>query len=204
MIFEKYGYVKYPRLTGDAAADVREILERNGKAKTFVHVRNVAEVSRGIARQFGLDEEKCAVSGLLHDISAVLAPADMLNYAEENGFDLCDAERKFPFLLHQRISRIAAEEAFGIRDLDVLTAIECHTTLKEAPTGYEMALFLADKLAWDQDGAPPFYDEVKNALNRSMEKACWEYMRYMNDNGKVLCPHTNWDLAYEWLEKRVG
>ncbi len=203
MIFEKYGYVKCSGLTGDVETDVRELLERNGKRKTFVHVSNVAKVCGELAERFGMDEEKCAVGGLLHDISAVLAPADMLNYTVENGLELCDAERRFPFLLHQRISGIVAAEVFGVTDGDVLSAIACHTTLKAAPTGYDMALFLADKLAWDQDGIPPFYDKVKNALNCSLEKACWEYMSYMNDNGKVLYPHTNWNLACEYLKKRV-
>ena len=26
---------------------------------------------------------------------------------------------------------------------------------------------------------------------------------YMNDNGKILCPHTDWDLAYDYLRKRI-
>lgn len=203
MIFDTYNYVEIPRLTGELAQDVRELLVRNGKEKTFRHVGEVAAVNRELAERFGLDPEKCAAGGLLHDISAVIAPADMLEYAVIHGFELCEAERKYPFLLHQRISVIAAEEFFGIDDRDVLSAIGCHTTLRAEPTGYEMALFIADKIAWDQDGVPPFYDEVKNGLNVSLERACYEYMRYMNDNGKVLCPHTNWNLAFEYLKGRI-
>ena len=201
MIFDKYEYVSCPPNTGNIEMDVRTMLERNGKRKTFVHVSEVAEVGIELAKRFDIDKEKCFLGGLLHDISAVLAPADMLNYAIESGWELCDAERRFPFLLHQRISRIVAEEVFGVTDGAILSAIACHTTLRKEPTDYDMVLFLADKLAWDQEGVPPFYDKVRNALECSLEKACLEYMSYMIDNGKVLCPHTNWNLAYEYLGK---
>ncbi len=203
MIFEKYKYVCCPPVTGDMKEDVREFLERNGKRKTFVHVSDVAGVCGELAEWFGENKEKCILGGLLHDISAVLAPADMLNYAMETGWKLCEAEHRYPFLLHQRISEVVAEEVFGVTDKEILSAIACHTTLRAEPTDCEMVLFLADKLAWDQEGVPPFYDEVKNALECSLEKACRAYMSYMIDNGKVLCPHTNWNLAYEYLGKRI-
>lgn len=201
MIFEKFKYVCCPPITGDMEADIKELLEQNGKGKTFVHVSEVAGVCAELAERFGVNKEKCILGGLLHDISAVLAPADMLNYAMENGWELCEAEHRYPFLMHQRISGIVAEEVFGVTDREILSAIVCHTTLKVEPTRYDMVLFLADKLAWDREGVPPFYNKVKNALEYSLEKACQEYMSYMIDNGMVLCPHTNWNRAYEYLEK---
>ena len=82
---------------------------RNGKEKIFRHVSAVAEVCKTLAETFGLDARKCVIGGMLHDISAVIAPADMLEYA-----------------------------------------------LKAEPTEYDMVLFIADKLAWDQEGIPPF------------------------------------------------
>ena len=203
MFFEFYDYVEIPAMTGTIDRDVREILCGNGKEKTFRHVSAVAEVCKTFAEMFGLDPRKCMIGGMLHDISAVLAPADMLEYALVHEFDLCDAERKYPFLLHQRISEIIAEEFFGIRDREVLSSIGCHTTLKAEPTDYEMVLFIADKLAWDQEGIPPFYNEVKSGLEVSLEQACYEYMKYMNDNGRILCPHTNWSLAFEYLAEAV-
>lgn len=203
MIFERYNYVEIPVLSGELVRDVRELLIRNGKEKTFRHVSQVAEVCRELAERFGLDPEPVEIGGLLHDISAVISPADMMEYAVERRFELCVAERKYPFLLHQRISAVVAEEFFGIDDRTVLSAIGCHTTLKAEPTGEEMVLFIADKIAWDQEGVPPFCDEVNRGLDVSLERACYEYMRYMNDNGKVLCPHTNWTLAFDYLGGRV-
>ena len=203
MIFNIYNYVEIPPMTGVVERDVRELLCRNRKEKTFRHVSEVAGVCKILAEMLGLDIQKCVIDGMLHDISAVMAPADMLEYAIRHGFELCDAERKYPFLLHQRISGIIAEEFFGIGELDVLSAIGCHTTLKAEPTDYDMVLFIADKLAWDQEGIPPFYNEVKSGLEVSLKRACYEYMKYMNDNGKIMCPHTNWSLAFDYLTEQM-
>lgn len=201
MLFPRFNYIVLPKLTGELREDVRALLYANNKPKTFTHVSNVAEVSLALANRFGLDGETCEAAALLHDISAVISPADMLRYAREQGFALCEAELRYPFLLHQRLSRVAAAEHFGIDDPNVLNAIECHTTLRANASGYDMALFIADKLAWDREGIPPFYYSVSAALDRSLADACLCYMDYTERSGDLLCPHTNWTLAREWLTR---
>ena len=146
-------------------------------------------MNRRIARQYGLDEEICELCGYLHDISAVVAPDDMLTYASEIGWCIDESERKYPFLLHQRLSKTIAREYFGIMDDRALSAIECHTTLKTNPSDYDMALFVADKLAWDQEGLPPFYTVVSKALKKSLEQALLAYMDYIVENKLILSPH---------------
>ena len=202
-MLEQYDYIKCAPFCGDVRADVERLLTDNGKASTFAHVSRVADVCAALSVQFGADREKCVFGGLLHDVSAVIRPADMLAFTEESGSTLCEAERRYPFLLHQRLSVVIAKSHFGVDDADVLSAIECHTTLKENASVYDMILFTADKLAWDQEGVPPFYDAVTAALGESLEKACLVYMRYMEESGKLLCPHTNWIAGRRWLENRI-
>ena len=203
MIFDDLGYIKTEPLSGDIRTDVKNILLINGKSKTYIHVANVADRNALISKTYDLDHDKCVIAGLLHDISAVIRPEDMLKYAYENRLEVCEAERKYPFLLHQRLSKICAVEYFNISDEEILSAIECHTTLKKCPSKYEMSLFIADKLAWDREGLPPFYEEVNAALDVSLEAACYKYMEYMVDNDMILCPHDNWIEAYEQL-KNMG
>ena len=161
---------------------------------------NVADRNALISPIYDLDHDKCVIAGLLHDISAIIKSEDMLKYAYENCLDVCEAERKYPFLLHQCLSKICAVEYFNISDEEILSAIECHTILKKCPTKYEMSLFIADKLAWDKRGIPPFYEEVNVALDISLEAACYKYMEYMVENDMILCPHDNWIEAYEQLK----
>ena len=201
MKLNDYARIVLPDKTGSLEQDIKNLLERNGKSATYAHVASVAAANADIAARFGLNASACRQAALLHDVSAIIRPTDMLGYAEENRLELCEAERRFPFLLHQRISRIIAEDYFGVTDEAVLSAIECHTTLRPHASRQDMALFLADKIAWDQPGVPPFDAAVRAALEHSLERACLEYMTYMVQNDKILCPHTLWNLALDWLRE---
>lgn len=203
MILNSYNYIVKPKFTGDISKDVEVLMAANGKQKTFEHMLSVAKVSCQLAMHFRLDEKKCFIAAILHDISAAIKPADMTVYIKEHEMPICEAEARYPFLLHQRLSKIIAEEYFSVDTEEVLSAIECHTSLKRNASLYDMVLFISDKLAWDQEGTPPFYDEVSRALELSLEKACYAYMRYMEESGKLLCPHTNWTEAVQWLETRI-
>ena len=189
--------------TGDIKADVRSLLYTNNKAKTFDHSRQVANMNAKIAKQYGLDQDVCEISGYLHDISAVISPSHMMEYAIQNNWEIDEAEWKYPMLLHQRISQVIANEDYGITDQRILSAVGHHTTLKANPSAYDMALFVADKLAWDQDGTPPFYTDVSVALEQSLELASLAYMRYMVENNMILHPHQWWKDGVVWLEGNI-
>ncbi len=126
--------------------DVTNFLLQNNKKKTLEHVIDVANTNKEIALQYNLDKIICIKSGYLHDISAVIHPNDMLNYMIENNLFVDESERKYPFILHQRISKIIAKNFFNIDNENILSAIECHSTLKSNPSKYDMALFIADKM----------------------------------------------------------
>lgn len=201
MILNEYPYLVFPERSGRTEEDVSSLLLANGKRKTEEHVRNVAREAVCLGRRFGLDETMLSQAGYLHDVSAVIRPEDMLKEAKRRGMELCEAEERYPFLLHQRMSVLVAEEYFGVTDERILSAIGRHTTLRPDASPEDMTIFLADKLAWDQDGAPPFEETVRSALDQSLGKGCLAYMIWMEECGKLLCPHENWTLAIEWLRR---
>ena len=188
--------------TGDVKADIQSLLSVKNKAKTFEHVKSVAGMNVRIAGQYGLDKDICELSGYLHDISAIIPPKDMLSYAVDNGWQIDKAERKYPLLLHQRISKIIAREYFNVADERILSAIEHHTTLKSNPSDYDMALFVADKLAWDGEGDAPFYTVVSDALRYSLEAASLAYMDYIADNKMIWYPHTWFEEGRKFLREK--
>jgi len=196
-----FSYIKIPEFTGYIKADIEKLLRANNKQKTILHIKDVADMNVSIAGQYGLDKGICELCGYLHDISAVVAPGDMIGYAMENGWYIDEAERKYPFILHQRISKIIAEQDFSVSDERVLSAIECHSTLKTNPSAYDMALFVADKLAWDQEGEAPFFSVVNNALKQSLESASFAYMNYIVENKMILYPHKWFEAGIMSLRK---
>jgi len=191
--------IDYSNYTGDIKADVRAVLCSNNKAKTYEHVKAVAEMNIKIAGQYGLDKDICELCGYLHDISAVVSRDCMMNYAVKNGWPIDEAERKFPMLLHQRISRVIAQEDFGVTDERILSAVGHHTTLKANPSAYDMAVFVADKLAWDKEGKPPFYAAVSDALKQSLEAASLAYMDYIAEHKMIMHPHKWFEDSVKWL-----
>lgn len=180
------------------------LLGEHNKLPTLQHVTNVARTSTGITRRFGLDEHKVSEACWLHDISVLIPKADHFGICDEYDIDVLDAEWQLPLLLHQKVSRLIASAIFGVTDGEILSVIECHTTLKANPSDIDMAVFIADKLAWDQSGEPPFCACVTEALETSLGAACLEYMDYCLENGMFLVSHP-WLLeAKRWLEGQAA
>ena len=162
--FQRYTYIKFDQRTGVLEEQIEHFYRINDKLNTLFHVKNVAGANAELAGTYMLDARKCYIAGLLHDISAVMRPEDMLGHAQSIGIQLDESEKRYPFLLHQQMSALLAKSVFGIVDSDILSAIECHTTLKSNPSQYDMTLFIADKLFWDQSGTAPYFDSVQCAF----------------------------------------
>lgn len=101
------------------------------------------EISQSISKS------QAFVAGLLHDIGGVYPNHQRVEKAELFGIELLTEEREFPLIIHQKLSKYLAREHFKITDENILSAIECHTTLKENFTELDLIVFLADKISWD-------------------------------------------------------
>lgn len=176
-----------------------QLLLQYYKAKVWAHSQAVAAEAGHIARRFNLDLDACMLGALCHDIGCILTPAQMTDYAHLHGWELDPSEEKYPFLLHQRFSALFCREKLGILDDRILSAVGCHTTLKADASMIDMAVFLADKLSWDQDGSPPYASCVYAALEESLPAGCLAQIDYTIDNGMILMPHRQLLEAHVWL-----
>ena len=95
---------------------------------------------------------------------------EMYEFAKMRGLEIDPAEEKYHALLHQRVSKIIAQEEFGITDSDILNAIECHTTLRKNASLYDKIIFIADKISWDQKGVPPYYDFLNDFTKKKTKE----------------------------------
>lgn len=180
-----------------------QLLKRVNKEKTLDHVVKVSKTGLEIASNYDLDKNKIEIACYLHDISAIIPEKDYIKLCEANNIEVLDVERKLPMLLHQKLSRLIAEEIFNIEDEEILRAIEWHTTLKAKPFEIQMAVFVADKLSWDQDGVPPFFNCVSEGLKESLETACFEYISYCLNNDMIRLPHPMLMEAKNYLEEAL-
>ena len=170
------------------------ILNHYKKPHTIAHSKAVGDQILKLAKRYGLDDAKCEVAAALHDISVIIPPDKRLDAAEAWGIPILPEERRFSLLLHQKLSAKIAEEMCGITDAEVLSAIQCHTTLKANAKELDLLLFIADKVAWDGQGTPPWAEALEQGLSRSLRSGALAYIDYILNSGDILIPHP-WLIA---------
>ncbi|MCM3273496.1 bis(5'-nucleosyl)-tetraphosphatase (symmetrical) YqeK [Paenibacillus elgii] len=193
----------FPR-TNRLRDDIRSFLSVNGCEKTAEHCMDVGTEARRIALWFGADPEAAETSGWLHDISAVIPNGDRIAVSRELGIEVLPEEEAFPMIIHQKLSVVMAQQLFGITDAAILDAVGCHTTLRSDSTLLDQVLFVADKVAWDQPGTPPYIRELQEQLNRSLIHGAFAYINYLWERKQTLKVVHPWlKEAYEELRHRV-
>ena len=178
--------------------EIKQYLVSKNCEKTYYHCMEVGEYAYQLGEKYLTSPEKVSIAGYLHDISAIYPNNQRISVAQKYGIELNEAEMAFPMIIHQKISKSIAKMDFGIEDNEILSAIECHTTLKKNYSDIDLVLFVADKIKCDQEGKPPYLDGLLQALNCSLENAAYFYIDYiLKHDIKVVHPWL-WD-AYNQL-----
>ena len=180
-------------LTGDLSEDVPLLLTHHRCPKTAEHSAQVAAEARRLALRYDLDPAPAEQAGWLHDVSAVFPSPTRAEVARALGLALLPEEEAFPPISHQRLSTVVARELFGVVDDRVLSAIGCHTTLKAGASALDKVVFLADKIAWDQPGEPPYLPALLAALDASLAAASLVYLSHLWERRATL------RVVHPWL-----
>ncbi len=197
-------YITCCQLSKETEKDAINLLIANGKNEVATHSLSVSKICRTLALRFGLDADIAGTAGILHDISNIMKAEDMLKYSITHKWELDEAEKRHPSILHQRLSAVIARDYFEIKDKTILSAIECHSTLKSEAREYDMILFVSDKLSWDQDENLPLHDLMRSALDQSITHASLAFIHYALENNMVLYPHSWFINAKTWLEEKCA
>ncbi len=87
---------------------------------------------------------KARIAGILHDCAKSLDNKDAIKLCEKHNVYINDYEREHPFMLHGKTGAIIAKSEYGIKDIDILSAITYHTVGRPNMTLLEKIIFLAD------------------------------------------------------------
>jgi predicted HD superfamily hydrolase involved in NAD metabolism len=187
-------------LTGDPCSDMAVFLAHHGHTETVDHSHRVAVEAEKLATRFGANPSHARIAGCLHDVSAAIPVAKRASVAEALGLEILPEEEAAPMLLHQKLSAVMARDVFGIADRASLCAIQCHTTLKASASLLDKVVFVADKVAWDQSGVPPYLKDITHALRRSLDQAALCYLDYLwQRRDTLLAVHPWFVQAYKEL-----
>lgn len=145
--------------------------------RTFEHVKRTVYYALGLNVKLGLNYEKVFLAALLHDCAKPFHRA---------------MEGVPAAVEHQFLGREEAEKTYGIRDEEILSAIECHTTGKPAMSTLEKLIFCADML--EEGRSYPGVCELRNAIETDFEtgfRKCVESsLRKLEEDGKPIHPLT--------------
>lgn len=171
---------------------IRDLFEQHECMHIYQHSLQVANIAIELADRFQVEsniKNNVYIAALLHDIGGIYPNDQRVHIAKQYGIELVDEELIFPLIIHQKISKYLAQTYFKIQNSAILDSIECHTTLKSHYRIEDLIVFLADKIAWDQAGDPPYLDVLLNKLQSSLEEAALSYIDYILAHGiKVTHP----------------
>lgn len=186
-------YVKDLVLTGSLLQDVGAFFKLHGDLATWDHTLKVTSHAVRIARLYDVDPMKAEQAALLHDISNVIPVSLFLETAHEAGIKVLDEEHAYPRIIHQKLSRVMAEQLFGVDDPQVLDAIACHTTLRAEATRLDKVVFIADKVAWDHAEEHAYLNEIRQLVDEEhLDQAVLVYLNHVwNQRGKLKLVHSS-------------
>lgn len=190
--------------SGNTRTDMIALLTERGFPVTAEHSLRVAAEARILAERFGVALESAEICGWLHDISAIIPNTERIVVADALGLDVLPEERAAPMIVHQKLSAEMAHSLFHIDDPAILSAIGCHTTLKANASPLDKILFVADKIAWDQFGDPPYLADILAAATQSIDRAAFVYLDYLwQRRAEILVVHPWFAAAYREIQREM-
>lgn len=136
-------------------SEYKRILQSRLTPKRYHHSICVAEEAVRLAIEYGVDQDRAYLAGLLHDVTKNATAEEHLKIFSEFDIMLNDIEKNAEKLWHAISGAAYLEHVFGIDDKEILTAVRYHTTARENMSQLEKILYLADFTSADRE-----YDDI--------------------------------------------
>jgi len=173
-------------LRGTAYTDLNKELKKLLSEERLAHSLRVAELAKKIAEKNALDPEKAYLAGLLHDAAKELGEEELFRLAPPEN----EVERAHPKVLHGRAGRVLAER-LGVKDPEVLAAIEGHVVGVSPDFPLGMAVYVADQA---EPGRGINEDLAQRALSGDLlgayREAVLRKLAYLKERGIPVHPRT--------------
>lgn len=135
--------------------NLRKAIKPTMNKKRHEHSIGVEFTSTCLAMKYDATlMNKARIAGILHDCGKCMKDDEALQYCYDNNIPVNDYEAENPFMLHGKTGAHLAEHKYGIKDLDILSAIRYHTVGVPNMTLLEKIVFTADYIEPGRDQAP--------------------------------------------------
>ena len=136
--------------------------------KRLRHCLGVEKAARELAERFGLDVEKAGLAGLLHDYAKKVSNEDFLSLIDKYRLDP-DLKKWGNNVWHGMVGIYKIQEDLGIKDTEILRAIEIHTVGSSTMSELDKVVYVADYIEHNRDF--PGVDKARELAQRSLNLA---------------------------------
>ena len=183
---------------------IKEDLKQILSEKRYIHSIGAMEKAIELAKTYGEDEEKSALTALTHDIAKEMTIEEYYKYAEENNIKLSKDDKMCTSVLHGIIGADIVKKKYGFTD-EMCRAIYYHTTGITNMTLLGKIVYVADKIEDSRDY--PEAEDLREKFNQC--ESLDEFILYdidyytlpkMIEKKKVIHPNTI-NVRNEIIEK---
>lgn len=167
--------------------EIKEEIKNKLSTYRYQHSINVMEEAVKLARYYGVDEDKCKICALTHDMAKEFSEEENKRFIEkyELSEDILLKENKN--LLHGYIAAIIVKEKYGFTD-DMVKAVKYHSTGYVGMDMLAKIIYLADKIEKGKDY--PGIEEERYYAYKDIDKAiviclCNQIKKLVKDGKKV-------------------
>ena len=144
-------YIKINLLYESPYMEYKKLLREKLDDFRFYHSLCVAESAKFLALEYGVDEEKAYLTGLLHDVMKNATKEEMLQMIKKGDIILTRTEESNAKLWHSIAGSVFVKTQLGIDDKEIISAIRYHTTGKAGMTTFEKVIYIADYISVDRN-----------------------------------------------------
>jgi predicted HD superfamily hydrolase involved in NAD metabolism len=131
-----------------------------------IHIFGVIQSALSLAQLYGVDLEKAALAGALHDCAKHVSRDETLQLLQDGKIRLTQDDLEYPAIWHGPVAAWLAKSRFGITDPEILGAVENHTLGCKEPSPLLQILMCADTTEPSRDF--PGVEELRQAVRNDL------------------------------------
>ena len=172
---------------------VLQWLQAEVPEKRLQHILRVEAMAIALAQQHHLPVALAQQAGLMHDLAKCFPASKLLAIAAAEGWELDDAERDCPHLLHAPAGAVVARDRFGVSDASILNAIAHHTLGSPDMDAIGAVVYLADALEPGRGDTPQLHhlrELSYRDLNGAVHETCVFSLQHLLEKRRPVHPRT--------------
>lgn len=178
-------------LGNDLIKEIHSNLRQNISNHRYNHTMGVIKSAVYLAKKYGENEKDAYLAALLHDYAKYFTREEIYEYVRQKDIQIDDIMSNVYELLHGKIAAHIAQNQYGIKDQNILNAIEYHTTGRKNMSKLEKIIYLADFIepGREYSGVVRLREVADENLDRAVLLALNNTIKFVIHIEKIL--HTN-------------